>query len=347
MIATFPRMGWATYAFETFLKRLGAQVLLPPPITRRTLELGTRYSPELVCLPFKVTLGSFIEVIELGADTLFMAAGARRCRFGLYWLVQSRILKDLGYRYQMHALNHYNPFQLVFKFLPQTFKVPFEKIAGAVRLLLAKSRAIEELEDGLRALRARNFSEACRVEAELERGLARAQTISEVAELNHQLISTGPEDGLRIGLVGEIFLLMEPGANHGLERELGRMGVRVYNQRSIYRYLRYLLKSDPHELYLRRLAHRYLGESPGGEAERTVGEALEYAEQGMDGVIHIYPFTCMPENIALEVLSRVGQDSGMPVLSLSLDEHTSRTGLLTRLEAFVELLRRRRRKKGS
>lgn len=347
MIATFPRMGWATYAFETFLKALGVEVRIPSPITQRTLELGTRYSPEFVCLPFKVTLGNFIETLELGADTLFMAAGARRCRFGLYWLVQSRILKDLGYRYRMYALNHYTPAQFVFKFLPRTFKLPFERILGAVRLLLAKSRAIEELEDGLRSLRARDFSEACRVEVEIERWLSQAHTISEVKGLEGLVKPTGADGGVKIGLVGEIFLLMEPRANHGLERELGRMGVRVYNRRTIYRYLRGLLKSDPHELYLRGLARRYLGESPGGEAERTVGEAVEYARQGMDGVIHIYPFTCMPENVALEALSRVGQDYGIPVLSLSLDEHTSRTGLLTRLEAFVELLRRRQRRRAS
>jgi benzoyl-CoA reductase/2-hydroxyglutaryl-CoA dehydratase subunit BcrC/BadD/HgdB len=50
----------------------------------------------------------------------------------------------------------------------------------------------------------------------------------------------------------------------------------------------------------------------------------------------------MPENIALEALQRICEPSGVPLLSLSFDEHTSNTGLMTRLEAFVELLRRRK-----
>jgi predicted nucleotide-binding protein (sugar kinase/HSP70/actin superfamily) len=349
MIATFPRMGWATYAFDTFLQTLGAEVLLPPPITRRTLELGTRYAPELVCLPFKVTLGNFIETLELGADTLFMAAGARRCRFGLYWLVQARILKDLGYRFRMYALNQHSLFELLFDFLPRTFGVSLDRVAQAVGLLLAKSRLIQELEDGVRALRTQDFSGARRFEAQLEEKLGRTHTLSEIEALRRRAKYLGWNDdgALKIGLVGEIYLLMEPSANQGLERELGRMGVRVYNQRSIYRYLRYLLKSDPNEISLRRRAHRYLRESPGGEAERTVGEAVKYAEEGMDGVIHVYPFTCMPENIALEALSIISQEYGIPLLSLSLDEHTSRTGLLTRLEAFVDLVERRRRRRAS
>jgi len=48
----------------------------------------------------------------------------------------------------------------------------------------------------------------------------------------------------------------------------------------------------------------------------------------------------MPENIALEALQAISAETGIPILSLSFDEHTSRTGLLTRLEAFTDMVQR-------
>ena len=128
-----------------------------------------------------------------------------------------------------------------------------------------------------------------------------------------------------------------------IEKELGRLGVEVLFERSLYHHIMHLLRIDPGFARSRRLAHRYLRECPGGEAIRTVGEAIHFTEGGLvDGIVHVFPFTCMPENMALEALQQLSADTGMPVLSLSFDEHTSRTGLLTRLEAFVDLVKRRK-----
>ena len=49
---------------------LDAQFIMPPKMTRRTLEIGSRYSPDYVCAPFKSTLGSMIDALEAGAEDL-------------------------------------------------------------------------------------------------------------------------------------------------------------------------------------------------------------------------------------------------------------------------------------
>jgi predicted nucleotide-binding protein (sugar kinase/HSP70/actin superfamily) len=58
------------------------------------------------------------------------------------------------------------------------------------------------------------------------------------------------------------------------------------------------------------------------------------------------PFTCIPEIVARSILPRVSRDLGIPVMSLILDEQTGLAGVLTRLEAFVDLLARRRMQSG-
>ena len=68
-----------------------------PKMTRRTMKLGAKYAPDMVCTPFKTILGSMIEALEAGADTLIMVFGY--CRLGYYGELAERILRDLGYEF--------------------------------------------------------------------------------------------------------------------------------------------------------------------------------------------------------------------------------------------------------
>ena len=53
------------------------------------------------------------------------------------------------------------------------------------------------------------------------------------------------------------------------------------------------------------------------------------------------PFTCMPELVASTIVHRISNERNFPVLSLNFDEHVSEANLITRLEAFVDLLERK------
>jgi len=150
---------------------------------------------------------------------------------------------------------------------------------------------------------------------------------------------------LRIALVGDLYTMIEPFFNMDLERELGRLGVHV--QRSFW--LSDDARDSLHSTVLRRgrgaqkrkAAEPYLSRDIGGFARRTVGDAALLAQSGVDGLIHLAPFNCAPEVVAHNALLAMQRDQGVPLLALSFDEHTARAGLLTRLEAFVDLLARR------
>ena len=61
---------------------LNAEIIDVPKITNKTVELGTRYSPEFICSPFKYTLGSLIEGLDMGANILVQyGGGCRRNNF--------------------------------------------------------------------------------------------------------------------------------------------------------------------------------------------------------------------------------------------------------------------------
>jgi predicted nucleotide-binding protein (sugar kinase/HSP70/actin superfamily) len=50
----------------------------------------------------------------------------------------------------------------------------------------------------------------------------------------------------------------------------------------------------------------------------------------------------MPEIVAKSILNIVSKDFNFPIMTLILDEMTGEAGYMTRLEAFVDLLQRRR-----
>jgi predicted nucleotide-binding protein (sugar kinase/HSP70/actin superfamily) len=95
-----------------------------------------------------------------------------------------------------------------------------------------------------------------------------------------------------------------------------------------------------------RAAREFIGtDDVGGHGVQTVGNAILSAKAGFDGIIQIYPFTCMPEIIAQCALTKFKKKYKVPVMTLILDEMTGEAGYMTRLEAFVDMLRIKREQK--
>jgi len=101
MRVALPHMGHIWVPFKTAFRQVGVEMIVPPPSSHHSLSLGSQHSPEWACIPFKLTLGNFIEALEMGADTLLMVAGPGLCRFGYYAKTQEQILRDMGYSFQM------------------------------------------------------------------------------------------------------------------------------------------------------------------------------------------------------------------------------------------------------
>ncbi|HEX3048340.1 MAG TPA: hypothetical protein VHY08_26570, partial [Bacillota bacterium] len=100
MKVTFPYMG-SIVIYQKLLEPLGHEVILPLRPTKRTINLGVKYSPEFACFPYKVLLGTYIEALEAGADTIVTSGGSGPCRAGYYCEVHQKTLQSLGYQVEM------------------------------------------------------------------------------------------------------------------------------------------------------------------------------------------------------------------------------------------------------
>ncbi|MEN9979269.1 MAG: acyl-CoA dehydratase activase-related protein [candidate division WOR-3 bacterium] len=76
--------------------------------------------------------------------------------------------------------------------------------------------------------------------------------------------------------------------------------------------------------------------------ERELYNAFEYLLGRVDGFCMVVSMGCGPDSLVAEFMRSRAQSNGVPFLLLVIDEHTGIAGLVTRVEAFVELLHRGR-----
>lgn len=358
-------MGNAWIVVQTLFESLNVEVVVPPFNSKHTLNLGTRLSPESACLPLKLNLGNYIEAAESGADTIVITGGIGPCRFGYYGEMERLILRNAGYYYDLVTLEPPDGSVLGLlkriRYLAGT-KNSWLKILKAMRFAFFKSVALDRIEDYIHSARPRlpNKSETEKLYEDAKHRIAQTMTVKGVQDIVRwvedtirerqtevDLLKLEGQKPLRIGVIGEIYTILDPYTSVGLEQELGRLGVEV--DRSIYlsgwvgnHVFQGLnagyrsIKSYP------AYAKPFLPHFVGGHGQETVGAAVKFAQEGFDGIIQIFPLSCMPEIVAGSILPKIQDAYKVPIMSLIVDEHTGQAGIQTRLEAFVDLLERTR-----
>lgn len=356
MKVTFPHMGNVHIAIKALMNGLKLDFIPPPPITKRTFELGIKNSPEFACMPLKINLGNFIEALEQGADTIVMAGGWGPCRFGYYAQVERDILESLGYQFKMIVLEA--PDSRIYDLIQQ-LKALGENVSlweaiKAIKYGWSKLKALEAVErqfdhclpravdkDQVEKIYDDASIAIDQAGSKVEAEAAAREAIQAMSALDYKA-----DLPLKIGLVGEIYTVLEPAANYDFCRLLGRMGVEVC--RSTYltdwlndNLLHGLVKKSVRK-GLVKYAQPYLNYQVGGHGLETVGHSVHFARLNLDGIIQLGPLTCMPEIVAQSILPSISEKEGVPSMTLWFDELSGTAGLTTRVEAFVDMVQRRK-----
>lgn len=356
----FPHMGTISIAWSLALKRIGIEPFIPPYTNKRTLSLGTKNSPEAICLPYKLILGNFIEAIEGGADYVAMITSPGICRLGEYGNNIQKTLEDLGYEANYIELSLYDGIKGLIDFLKRlTGHKNYIMITKSINMVIQAIFALDEMEKTLSYYRAREikFGEA---ERRFKKGLKLIESSNNSRELKknkklaiEEIKKTKIDkdrDVLYVDLTGEIFVVLDYFSNQNIERELGKMGVETRRSLTVGGFLRdaiipkILKKGETHLERAFRMAKPYLMRDIGGDSLECVSDVAYAEEKGKDGIIHISPFTCMPEIMSQNIFPKMRENCNIPLLSLIMDEQTGKAGYITRLEAFVDLMRRKKRK---
>lgn len=345
----FPRYAEYNCAIRYLVEHgLNADYILQPVLTRHTEEMGAKYSPDFVCTPFKTTLGSMIEALEAGADTLVMTHGL--CRLGYYGELQEQILRDLGYEFDFVNLSTYNTgkkkdwLRMVRRL---DSKVSTVKLAAAA----VEAARMAEFVDKITA----EYYQNCGFE--LTKGTYKtayrkflasmyaANSKSDIDSAYRQVRQEfqeipldKPVRPLRVGIVGEFYTAMDAFSNLEVEQKLADMGVEVHRWLTVTNRFFHYSGEKNLNVKIRDLCTYEMGPT----STANIWCARDYAERGFDGLLHIKSANCTPEIDVMPVLQNISADYNLPTLYLTYDSQTSDVGLMTRLEAFYDMIQRKR-----
>jgi predicted nucleotide-binding protein (sugar kinase/HSP70/actin superfamily) len=358
MKISFPYMG-TPIGYKKVCALLGHEIIDPPKPTQRTIDLGVKYSPEFACFPMKVLLGSYIEGIELGADTLVSSGGHGPCRAGYYGEIQQKILHSLGYEVNFIIFDavarDMRGFYQKLKIIKG--KYTWRDLWHAIKFSYRTIKILDSLEKETQSIRAYELvkGQTTRTWEKIEKMIDGAYSDGELSRVEKEAwemiaqieVCQVPEsEKIRIGIIGEIYVVMESSVNMRVEEKLGELGCEVRRSQYLSEWVDANLIprrfSNSREPEILRKGEKYIEIIIGGHAKENMGCIVDFKEQGFDGIVHLMPFGCLPELITQSIIPKVSEEMDIPVLTLSLDEQTGRANSLTRIEAFIDLIRARK-----
>ncbi len=144
------------------------------------------------------------------------------------------------------------------------------------------------------------------------------------------------EGDLRFLLLGHAYNIFDTFINIDFQKKLKDQGVKVLT-----------IENLPESIFRvpvivnKRLRNYWRHEE---EIMQSIRYFLTKGRNEIDGVIFLISFACGPDSLISELIMRDMKVVGLPFLEITMDEHSGEAGLLTRVESFVEMIRRKKKK---
>jgi len=334
-----------------------------PEITEAMLKYGEGKSPEYACLPFKIYLGFFRELAQAGVNDVLIhgTRNIRACRYLDLWAGIQKYLREEGYKdFTFHFWGGYGA-KYSFRQLRKIMGGPsYLKMARGILVYTSTLQATDELNDLANYARPRAYDFAT-VDNWLKKSLDALKPVRSRRQLSPLLAAAKADFAQikldrsrpisRLALVGDLFKVHEPFFHFDTIRKLNRLGVEVKQPQSFSLLFIGSNRLPSRAGYSRQFkeyqqkSKKYLRSLPASYLDLGVGEAVAEVAGGARGIVHFQSFGCMPDIMLKPILDRIGRDYKVPVLHFMRDTHASDAAYQTRLEAFVDLIKRQELKK--
>jgi predicted CoA-substrate-specific enzyme activase len=293
--------------FAAFCQRLGLDVVVSGPSTKRLIHRGVEAVVNEPCFPVKVAHGHLAELMDAGVQTILLPALVNTAAPG----------HELGY-------GQVCPYaQTLCYTAPAALDLAgrgVRLVSGPLRMGFGKALMREDL----RLLAERLGGKGWDVKSAMEAGLAaQADFNARLKERGRQaLAELGPE-GRAMVVVSRPYNGADPGINLGLPAKMRALGVVA-------------LPMDMLDLDV-QMGHPELAEMYWRYGQKILAAAaLVRADPRLHAVV-ITNFGCGPDSFIGHFFRRLME--GKPFLEIEIDEHSADVGAITRLEAFLDSLR--------
>lgn len=302
--------------WKTFFEGVGAKVVVSQDTNKKILDEGVKNCVEDACLPVKTYVGHVINLKEKNVDYIFIPriVSVERKKYlcskflGLPDFIKS-LIGDLPPIIDIE-INYY-------KNNDEFTQKEFIKVG----------RMFGKTED--QSLKA--YFEATHQQKKFESLLKKGLTNLEALKVweGKNLVKEESNYDLKIAVIAHPYDIMDEYISMGIIEKLKNMGAQVYTMEMLERDL--ILEGA--SMLSKEMFWNY---------ERDIlGAGLYFLKQkNVDGVIMVSAFGCGPNSMTEELLERIfKREKEVPFMLITIDEHSGEAGIMTRLEAFTDLLR--------
>lgn len=322
---------WYQYnpMWRSFFQELGVEVITTGPTKRSMVADGTARLVSETCLPVKVFCGHCVALANLGVDAIFIPS-VRSIEPKVY-----NCSKFIGLPDMMRAAVKNAPEIIDIdvdvnegkrSFFNAIFDVGRRFTWNPRKVKSAGDSALESYEKYVSLMSQGVMPEAawCAVMGE-----APADAMGRFPQ------DAGSEslEPVKIAVIGHPYNLYDTYTNHSLIARLQSMGAEVVTPE--------MLQGTALDEGIERI----VGRAYWTYERQIVGAGGYYLfDPSVQGIICVVAFGCGPDSVMVDNIQRAARRQGTkPYMTIAIDEHTGEAGLVTRLEAFVDMLRRRTR----
>jgi predicted nucleotide-binding protein (sugar kinase/HSP70/actin superfamily) len=307
-----------------FFSSLGFKIVLSDPTTKQTMSEGSALVVTETCLPIKIYLGHILNLInKKGVKNIFVPS-LQSIAPKIYNCSKIRGLPDLvrnvvkgDFRIIEATLDKSAKNQGLYAFLKEAV-APFG-ITNTDEIKKASKQGWKVYN---------NFMVMMKSGMNYKKAMHYALTGKVFIENNE---NSAP---INVALIAHGYNIYDERACMKIFDKLEKMDVNVFTSLQ--------LTDEQMEEGITSLGqHRYWA----NEYEMT-GTAGHYMKDNkIDGIITLNAFGCGPDSLMVDRITRKAKETSKPMLVLTIDEHTGEAGFVTRLEAFIDMLYRKKRSK--
>ncbi len=310
--------------WKKLLEELGVEVVLSPLTNKKIVEEGVTMGFGELCLPVKVYYGHVLHFIKEHPelDYLFVpryVSEKKEAYFCPKFLSLPDVIKILPKV----------PKILNFEVNMKEFPIATSVVELAKQLGVSQSKALNAY---------KKASEYHREYQNFLRAGAPVNYALKVVSTNgtFSLPKTEKKGFVKLLVLGHGYNLFDIYVNMDFQKKLKAQDVDVFT-----------IENLPEDIFrvpvvVNKKLRNYW------QHEEEIMQAIRYflttGRDEIDGVIFLISFACGPDSVIAELIMRDMKVVKLPFLQLIMDEHSGEAGLSTRIESFVELLKRRKLK---
>ena len=306
------------YGFFNFL---GIDIVLSDFTTKQTMSRGAAYVVSETCLPIKIYVGHVLNLLDKGVDKIFVPS-LQSIAHKIYNCSKIRGLPDLIR----------NVLKKEFTMIEPTLDKS-EKDHGLYNFLMEavapfnitdKDLIKKASKEGWKVMN--NFLVMTRSGLSHKEALKNALDDKMVITKNHKSYP------IKIAVVGHAYNIFDERVSMKIFDKLEALDVQpVTTENLTFEQTTEGIMSLGSNIYW------------ANEHEMTGAAGHYIQDNSVDGVISITAFGCGPDSLMIEKIARFAKQYKKPHLNLTVDEQTGEAGFVTRIEAFVDMLYRKKR----